>query len=397
MFSTVILVFATMLSPAVDVVGEAPVVRQLDLPSIIGESLAASRPHATPQQLRAEALKIQAELSSIVGEIGHGPADYERAKRLHRLLHRRYLENYRRDADGLIHLLETGEYNCLSTTLLYGLLARELGYDVLVLERPGHVLLALEFDDERIAVETTSPKGFDRTDGHEMERIIRVNASGRIRSSVERDPAVETREFPLEGMIGFAWLNSGWRELSAGRPLGAAERVDRARKFLPYLAETDDAQQILSRAFFVEYEQGSFAAAYRIASIELRVWPRSTTSRDRLLAAAMKRIEDAVDDDAPALAASIAMEVSRTVVPGRDVARFERRVWPVIAAGSVRLSDWALASACAERYARVEPDEVEVSRLTEWIDERLGASHAIPTAAICEPGRCGTTTARLGP
>jgi hypothetical protein len=388
MWSSLVIGIATWMSLVAASDTPSPSVRSLDMSAMVVEAMAASHPE-TKQQARLSDTTAS-ELASILERLGDGAASHHRARRLHRLLHRDYLKTYRRDADGLDTLLETGEFNCLSSTLLYGLLARELGYDVVVLERPGHLLIGLELEDGRIEIETTSPTGFDRQPRSEAIVLDARSGGGRganggLSGSIEPAATSTTRLYPLEAMIGFAWLNAGWRRLEAGRALEAAERVERAARYMPYLEGSDDAQRILSRAFFLEYETGAFATAYRIARIEHELRPNATTSRDRLLAAAVKRVEQLVDQDRPGAAAGLAREVSRATAPGHDVARFGRRVWPVIAAAAVRLSDWSLASASADRYSRVEPDRYEAERFTAWIDERMRAAARAPTAATCDP------------
>lgn len=364
------------------------------LAALVGEAVAATEARITPGALHADVAAVQTELARIIGRMGPGPASYVRARRLHRLLHRRYLAQYRRDADSLTRLFDRGEFNCLSATLLYGLVARELGYRVVVIERPGHLLLALDLDGRRVMIETTSVGGFDRhPPGADPSSL---NLFGLERAAATGgDPTVIEREFPLEAMIGFAWLNAAWRDLEAGRPRLSSRRVDRARGFLPYVAGTDDARRILARAFHGEYESARFESALEIARIEFGMWPQTTTARERLLAAAVKRIEEVCDADLVVDADRIAREVTGSA-SGADVRRFEQRVWPLVAASAVRLSDWGLAERSAERYARVEPDRVEARRLLDWVAERRDLAGQRSSSPVCEehPTRADTSTSR---
>ena len=324
---------------------------------------------------RADALEatLRGEVQEIVGRIGPGLPTYHRAARLHRLLHRKYLLHYRDDADGLHQLAERGEFNCLSATLFYGLVARELGYGVRVLESPGHLLLELDAAGRRIRIETTSVRGFDREDDvpsvapAEPAGVTYLLPPGRDRAQ----GGDGYRRVSLEEAVGFVWLNAAWRALDAGATVRAAHWAAEARRFLAGEPLDGDAQRLFSRAFRAEYEAGSFDDAYRIATIEVLQFPGMTTSHDRLFAAAVKRVEDACDDDDPTLAAAIAEEVSGLSGASREAGRFERRAWPVVAAAAVRLADWELAQGAAERYARVEPDPVEAERVLEWVDARM--------------------------
>jgi hypothetical protein len=336
--------------------------------------------------------EVRRALDRVVSGMGQGRPTYRRAARLHRLLHREFFLHYREDADGLDQIARAGEFNCLSATLFYGLAARELGYEVEVLESPGHVRLGLEIRGRRIDVETTSPRGFDR----------RRRASNRSRETTDMlhgVPGVATAatvagaragsytEFPLESAVGFAWLNTAWRALEAGDSSDAARRVLESRRFLPDLSTQEDrVRRLLSRAFRTDYESGRFESAYRIAAVEVGLFPTTTTARDRLLAAAVKRVEDLCDADTPGLAEAVVADVRRVVVSGLDLTRFERRAWPLVTAAAVRHSDWGLARRAAENYAEVEPDSVEARRVVDWVARRRSEAVAVRIHPECFEG-----------
>jgi tetratricopeptide (TPR) repeat protein len=72
------------------------------------------------------------------------------------------LEGYDWDQSQLTVLLETGKYNCASSSLLYVILARHFGFRVLGVSLPSHVFVQLESPAGKIIeVETTSKTGYD--------------------------------------------------------------------------------------------------------------------------------------------------------------------------------------------------------------------------------------------
>jgi len=339
-----------------------------------------------------ERRKVYRAIDEAVSAMGDGRPTYRRAARLHRVLHRDHFRQYREDADGLHDVVANGDFNCLSATLFYGLVARELGYDVVVLEFPGHLLLGLEIDGRRIEVETTTPRGFDRPrDGDDRSpdgaNVFRgIPGFGHPDASDDSaDPDASTYwEVSLEQALGFAWLNAAWRSLEAGECMKAAKGVVAASRLLPDLStQEENTRRLLSRASRCEYESGSFDDAYRIAAIETDLLPATTTSRDRLLAAAIKRVEDMCDLDAAPRAATVVDEVTRIMISGRDVARFERRAWPIVTAAAVRLADWPLAEHAANRYASVEPDPVEARRVVAWVNHRRVSASAGRVRPVC--------------
>ena len=85
-------------------------------------------------------------------------------------------------------------------------------------------------------------------------------------------------------------------------------------------------------------------------------------------------------------------EVTRIMISGRDVARFERRAWPIVTAAAVRLGDWQLAETAARHCARVEPDSVEARRVMAWVDHRrleASAGSARPVCSESGPSELG--------
>ncbi len=301
---------------------------------------------------------------------------YRQARRVHRLLHERYLRDYDEDADALQSVLEDGRYNCLSAALFYGAVLHDLGYEIRVVEIPGHVFLRAKIGERTIEIETTSRHGFDVT------RLIRgypdstAAADDDLRwlrlAAAVRNGRTETSSWPvtLDEAVGFAWLNSAWRHLGEGRAVRAARSVLEASRFLPRMAErAEGVDRLMSRAFRLDYESGRFARAFRTAEIGVLLRP-TTTARDRLYAAALKRVERLCDADRPREAETILERIVALAVPADERARLERGTTPLIAAAAVRLGDFELARRAVARFGEAEPDPVEARRLGDWVELR---------------------------
>lgn len=330
-----------------------------------------------PDDFEDQRRQVEAAIDSVLGSFEAGPPTYRRAKRLHRMLHRRYLREYVADADTLQELVASGRYNCLSATLFYGLVARRLGYDVEVLKLPGHLLLRVAIDQQTFDVEMTSPRGFDFRHFEGLRPVETVDSGMSLRlewprtSPRYRQSVSPQWQVSLEAAVGFAWINKGWRALDAERPDVAAQCVVRAREYLRGLATQEESvRRLLVRAFRDEYESGRFDSAYAIAAVDVQMYPGMTTSRDRILAAAFKRIEAACDAGRARDAAEVLTEVAELAESPADLARLERRSEPLIAAAATRIADWELARSAAQRYAAAEPDPVESARLIDWVEAR---------------------------
>jgi hypothetical protein len=330
-----------------------------------------------PQEIERLTLAVESEIEAVLDRLGRRGPGYRQARRLHRMLHNRYLVNYDDLADGVDRIVTRRSYNCLSGSLFYGLILRELGYEVEVLEYPGHLLLRVGFNGRWIDVETTARHGFDvvrrtapwlvaeekaRLDG---DRYLRPES---LREAGEGGPYWHVS---LEGAIGFVWLNRAWRTLDSGDAVAAAKLARRAHDHLPdQVARTDGVRRLMARAFQAEYERGRFETAYRIAEIEVGLYPGMTTARDRILAAAMKRVEDASETGDLRTAETVLEGIERTCGSSADTTRLERRAWPLIAEAAVREQAWSLALRAAHRYAELEPDELESARLLDWVESR---------------------------
>lgn len=343
---------------------------------------------AAARDRRARA--VQHELDAIVARFGHRPPSYRRARKLHNLLHQKYLRSYDPDADRLDGIVRAGRYNCVSGVLFYGLAARALGYRPEVLAYPGHVLLRIRIGQRKVDIETTSPYGYD------VGWLLHPSRHGSDRTwlhpEVGQRPADSHRYgergnsvwlVPFDKAVGFAWINEAWSALAAGEAVRAAQHVLEARRYLPELERAEGVRRLIVRAFRAEYESGRFDAAYRIASADVELFPESTTSRDRVVAAALKRIEAACDRDDPRLGVTILDEVERGGPETLESRQLVRRTTPLIAAAAVRVGDWPLARAAAERHASVEPDPVEAARLRDWVEQRGAATLQFSSDPTC--------------
>ncbi len=82
-------------------------------------------------------------------------------------MHKSFLGSYRLKQTRIDTLLETGGYNCVSSAVLYSILATAVGLDVSGVNTSDHAFSSVRIDDKQIDVETTNIYGFDpgtRTD-----------------------------------------------------------------------------------------------------------------------------------------------------------------------------------------------------------------------------------------
>jgi tetratricopeptide (TPR) repeat protein len=337
----------------------------------------------------------EASLRKLIGEIDRSlgtQSPYRTARKIHKILHQSFLRRYEAAADGLDAILDRGEYNCLSSSLLYGIVARAFGLEPRVVEVPRHVYVRLKLGSRVVDVETTSRLGFDfrqRPEPEDQARLAGLEYGG---SGVPGSPAaaaglsgwVEDHVVDLERAVAFVWHNTGRRALEGGDPLRAAIHFREEAQLQPELASRSEVlTALLARAFRTEYEAGRFESAYRIAEIDLQIFPAQTSGRDRLQAAALKRIRAASESGDVAEAERILDAASAAVSSSPDAARMERGACPLIAAAAVRVGDWGGAERMAERFAKAQPDRAESQRLQRWVAAREREAALEREAAGC--------------
>lgn len=349
---------------------------------------AAISPAALPSALRAsgveapaETARLSARFESIVSDIerrtASRPTDLKRAARAHRLLHERVFRRYRVDADGIDGLLDRGEFNCVSAALFEGLVLERLGIDAKVVAGPRHVFLRVTAEERVVDVEATASRGFDvRRDPERLGRFLlayKLATEEEVRTlgakAVFDQYLGVAPPVDLSTAVAFLWDNRAQRLLEGGMADGVAEAFLEAHRVLPDLARSSPATAAgLARAFLLFYEAGRFEEAYRVATIDLEIYPGATSAQDRLFAAAARRVDAAADAGLPAVAEAILDDAGRLAPSAK--AKLERELVPRVAAAAVRVGDWERAARLATRFASVEPDVVEARRLVEWVESR---------------------------
>ena len=101
---------------------------------------------------------------------------------------------------------------------------RQLGYRPEIIETPGHLFVSLRIAERVIYVETTAPLGFDIdpriATGGVGPWARATDENGRRLSRSARDEA-QVWPVRVDQAAGFAWINSAWKAMEAGRPLEA--------------------------------------------------------------------------------------------------------------------------------------------------------------------------------
>ncbi|MCK4797789.1 MAG: hypothetical protein KAT05_10420, partial [Spirochaetes bacterium] len=85
----------------------------------------------------------------------------EFAEQLLIIMHNSIFKKYHFDANRISSIIEKGEYNCVSSSILYALFLKKYKLKSIGLETSDHVFIKIIFDTLSIDVETTNKYGFD--------------------------------------------------------------------------------------------------------------------------------------------------------------------------------------------------------------------------------------------
>ncbi|MEX0866144.1 MAG: tetratricopeptide repeat protein [Pirellulales bacterium] len=142
-----------------------------------------------------------------------------RAKAIHDYLHARVFHGgYRDDATDLACVFQTGEFNCVSSTICFLALAGELGVAAQAIELPGHCLVELPSAAGVVEIETTCPQWFDVLDSPQRSRDMVLRVTG-----FEHRAAQSRRRVNDVRLLGIIYYNRGVEQLARGEYRAAAE------------------------------------------------------------------------------------------------------------------------------------------------------------------------------
>lgn len=101
--------------------------------------------------------------------------DLARARALFEFMHRRILRGgYSIACTEMTCVLDRGQFNCVSATVLFTCLAQRAGLRVYALELPGHAMSRLECEQGTVDIETTCPRWFHLADRpEERDQLVR--------------------------------------------------------------------------------------------------------------------------------------------------------------------------------------------------------------------------------
>ncbi len=195
------------------------------------------------------------EAALIAGGVGDGNQLAESAKRFERLaekaaasidantpadmlagklfgfMHREILVGgYELECTDLAATLEHGQFNCVSSTVLFNCLAARFGLDSVGMELPGHAMSRLHLNGKNVDVETTCPAWFRLQ--HDPQRRAALIAKT-IGADMNAPGARPPREVSSVELVAMIYYNRGVDLLTARRFAEAAAANAKALRLDP--------------------------------------------------------------------------------------------------------------------------------------------------------------------
>lgn len=161
-------VWSPLEAPEIEAIRGIERARQGDMHALLALAIVASADHASAEahaDYHARVDKFVAELKPTMSAADAWHKGYELNRAMHRVFfngEKSDLGSYSLDQAFITGVFKTGTYNCISSAMLYTVLARGFELPVRAVFVPEHVFVEMDGEGKKILeVETTSETGFD--------------------------------------------------------------------------------------------------------------------------------------------------------------------------------------------------------------------------------------------
>ncbi|MBL7848776.1 MAG: hypothetical protein JNL40_15015 [Cyclobacteriaceae bacterium] len=172
------------------------------------------------------------EVSRLMTSFGDNqPTDQRHLWKVFRKIHSTVLKQYEAYVD-FASLFTTGNYDCLTATMLFSHLLTELGYDFEVVETNYHIFILVKAADGRVLLETTDRVGGFITDEKIIAQRIESYRKNEMLSSTSHDAyRYRCRLYQTvspEKLLGLLYFNQAVKAYNRGDWLKCSESLEQA-------------------------------------------------------------------------------------------------------------------------------------------------------------------------
>jgi tetratricopeptide (TPR) repeat protein len=314
---------------------------------------------------KAYLARIDALAAKARAAVGTGGSPAERGEALLRWLHREALaKGYRATQTDLSVLLDEQTFNCVSSAVIYNILALRLGLDARAIEVPDHAFTIVYQGTTHWDVETTNAQGFNPArDPRQVERFERMTGFRYVPES-HRD---KRREVTEAGLAAIIYYNKGVELNKAGRHHDALLAYFRAMSLDPEFASAAKNALATLANWSVELaRQRQWQQAVDVAAMGMTLAPKDALLANNQIAVWQRWAMSLADAGQPDEAVAVLKRAAQAVPKGG----FEvMQAWVYIKPGEdlVKARSWQAALAATELgLAKLDPAPRQ--ELVKWRD-----------------------------
>ncbi len=287
-------------------------------------------------------------------------------------------------------LLKTKKFNCVSSAVIYNILAKRLGIDARAIEVPDHVFSIVYDGSQHADVETTNAAGFNPARDLAAQRQFEQQTGLRYIPDSHRD---SRREISEAGLVALIYYNRGVTNTTNKQYHRALLAYFRAMSMdKEFHSAVKNALAGLVNWGNEQLERNEFESATRVIATGLALAPDDASLLHNQDVAFTKWAMTLADDKQYDQALDVLRRAAK-IMPGDEFVsmqatifvrqgelQIDKDAWPA----ALKVADTALAK--VDEGARPNVMEWHQSILLRWADSRLGANDFARSVELLEQG-----------
>jgi tetratricopeptide (TPR) repeat protein len=178
----------------------------------------------------AEAKAVRAALAPAIARARLQRGEAARGRELLTALHETVLRRYAMGATELDQVVRSGEFNCLSSALLYLVAAEGVLTSARGVVTPLHAFVRVTVDGRTVDVETTAPAGFDPDRSRLTTAQVQQIAGHDVSTEAFREGLKQVEELPSLSLVAAVYSNRAIALTHRGDTAAAALALDRGAR-----------------------------------------------------------------------------------------------------------------------------------------------------------------------
>ena len=221
-----------------------------------------------------EAKRVRAALAPAVARAKAQQGEAARGRALLTALHETVFRRYALSATALDHVERTGEFNCLSSALLYLVAAEGLLTSARGVVTPHHAFVHVTVEGKTLDVETTAPAGFDPDRTQMTSAQVKQVAGDDVSPEAFLAGLKQAEELPSLSLVAAVYSNRAIALARDGDTAAAALALDRGARMATGALQkrmADWRASLLSKGARDLVQQSRYDDARRLLELGLEV------------------------------------------------------------------------------------------------------------------------------